>query len=285
MVPMKSSSLDSCVRRQQGIIREIRMSNKQRTLLLGAISLFLVFSVGCASRHAYLVPAPTANLTSGGHAVMASADGVTITVTPNSWNGIPHNLYKHLTPLEVRIENHSNQPIRLVYADFKLVSPGGKTFAALPPSEITGTQYEGENRMPGDSHFTVVSWQRRHTRPTRVIITPSFYWSGFYFAPYWNYGYVGIGPWPYSWGPPFGYYHLYYPYMRAIHLPTRSMLQKGIPEGVISAGGYVQGFFYFEKVDPNLKEVDFIATLQEARTGRKVGTIRIPFQVQSRSEF
>jgi hypothetical protein len=80
-----------------------------------------------------------------------------------------------------------------------------------------------------------------------------------------SYGYAGIGPWPYWWGPTF-YYMTYYPYMHALRLPTRSILRKGLPEGVIAPGGYVQGFLFFSNVNPNLTQVAFIARLQGAHT-------------------
>jgi hypothetical protein len=240
---------------------------------------------GCGAHRAYLVPAPTANLTNGGHAATASADGIMITVTPNSWDGTPRDLSKTVTPLEARIENHSDQPLRLAYEDFHLETPQGNLLFALPPSEIRGTQYVGENRTT-DAHFVDANWQRpgrrRDRRPTRVVVVPQFRWRGFFYAPYWGYAYPGIGPWPYPWAPNFGYYSTYYPYMRAVHLPTKSMLQKGLPEGVVAAGGYVDGFLYFNKVSPNLKRVEFVARLQNAKTGKAFGDIRIPFLVGSK---
>lgn len=115
-----------------------------------------------------------------------------------------------------------------------------------------------------------------------MIIAPGFAYDHFYYAPYWGYGYDGLGPWPYAWGPDLGYYHMYYPYMERIHLPTHSMLTKAIPEGVIAPGGYVQGFLYFKKVDPELKNVEFVARLQHAQDGQQFGQINIPFGVKSK---
>ncbi len=259
---------------------------------LGLAAVAILFLSGCATHHAYLLPAPTANLTNGGHAATASQDGVTITVTPNSWDGFPRRLYKDVTPLKVRIENHSKNPVRLSYEDFAIQGPTGETFAALPPSEITGQHY-GEDLPSGPARVVLAAWQppqQHHGHHashghTRIIITPSFAWRGFYYAPYWSFGYSGIGPWPYWWGPSVGYYHRYYPYMRSFRLPTRSMLSKGLPEGVISPNGYVDGFLYFRKVDPKLTNVDFVAKLQDAKTGSQFGEIQIPFQVEMRTTY
>jgi hypothetical protein len=263
---------------------------RHRLLSLGVVALVVAFAAGCASQHAYLVPAPTANLSNGGHAATATAEGVSITVTPNAWNGRPRDLDRRVTPLEVRIENHSKQPIRLVYEDFQLVTPQGARLAALPPSEIRG-EYVGENRLPFDAHFLDAAWQESGRRPhadrgrARVIVTPGFDFDGFYYAPYWGYGYLGLAPWPYGWAPNMGYYNTYYPYMRSIHLPTQSMLKKGIPEGVVAPGGYVQGFLYFTKVSPEMSDVEFVASLQDASTGHLFGTVKIPFKVKTRSGY
>jgi hypothetical protein len=269
---------------------KIPLHRKQQGWLLGVVSLVFVFAAGCTLHRAYLVPAPTDNLTNGGRAVAATADGVSITVTPNAWNGAPRDLYDLITPLKVRIENNSKRPIRVTYEDFVLRTSGGTTLAALPPSEVKGERY-GENWATSGAHIADAAWKdpgygdRDHDIDrggTTVILTPGFDYDDFYYAPYWGFGYSGIGPWPYGWAPDMGYYYTYYPYMRAVRLPTRSMLRKGIPEGVIAPGGYVKGFLYFEKVSPNLARVNFVAKLQGAHSGRVFGVLRIPFTVTSR---
>lgn len=251
-------------------------------LELGAAAATLTLVAGCASHRAYLVPAPSANLENGGHAATASADGVKITVVPNAWNGRPQDLYRLVTPMKVRIENKSDRPIRLAYEDFALEGPNGTEFAALPPTEVTGDPPSDPPRgaEPGDRN----AYDGDHDRDRdRVVITPAFDWDDFYYAPYWDYDYDGIGPWPYAWAPDAGYYDSYYPYMRSFRLPSRSMLRKGLPEGVIAAGGYVDGFLYFRKVNRDMTELNFVAKLQGARTGRQFATIQIPFDVESNS--
>jgi hypothetical protein len=261
------------------------------TRSVGLCILVAALAAGCSSHRAYLVPAPTANLTNGGHAATATVMGVTMTVTPNDWDGKPGDLSAKVTPLKVRIENHSNDPIRLAYEDFHLETPEGERLPALPPSEITGVAYIGQNQAAG-AHLVEAAWQRRGggpgrgripgSRPVRIVVRPAFGFRYFYYAPYWNYAYPGLTPWPYAWAPNIGYYSTYYPYMRAVHLPTQSMLQKGLPEGVIGAGGYVEGFLYFRRVSPDLHNVDFVGDLQNANTGNRIATIQIPFRVESK---
>jgi|GEM_PF-438017 len=279
---------------------KIGLNTAKRSCAVGAISLAILFSSGCAAKRAYLVPAPSDMLTNAGRAATAHAEGVKIVVMPNDWNGRPRNLYRYVTPLNVRIENHSKRPVRLAYEDFHLQTPRGRELAALPPSQIRGAQYS-ENataltRMTGtvtnapyESSFVAASFQRGdgdhdvddvdHGHRSVIIVNPGFDSDDFYYAPYWGYGYFGLGPWPYWWGPDMGYYNYYYPYMRRMHLPTRSMLKKGLPEGVIAPGGYVQGFLYFSRVNPKLTTVTFVANLQSAHNGRRFGKIQIPFQV------
>jgi len=257
-------------------------------------ALVIAFAAGCATyHHAYLVPAPAATLTNSGESAVATADNVTITVIPNSWNGRPRNLYRKVTPVEVRIQNDSKVPVRLIYSDFQLQTPQGQAFAALPPSEITGVQAVGDVLPSQNSnpHVVDVAFQRMAPHRThivnggrsRVLIRPGFTWNNFYYAPYWGYGYYGIGPWPYGWAPNGVYFNMYYPYMTAVRLPTRSMLRKGLPEGVIAPGGYVEGFLYFKRVSPDLSKIDFTAFVQNANTGKQLATISIPFDVESES--
>lgn len=112
-------------------------------------------------------------------------------------------------------------------------------------------------------------------------ITPEFDSDNFYAAPYWGYAYPGIGWWSGYWGAPYGYYNMYYPYMRRYHLPTRSMLRKGIPEGVVDKGGYISGFLYFQKPSKNASQpLEFTARLIDAKTGRQFGTLEIPFDIR-----
>lgn len=92
-----------------------------------------------------------------------------------------------------------------------------------------------------------------------------------------NYSSLG----PYALAPDMGYYNLDYPYIRAIHLPTQSMLQKGTTKGFISPGGLVQGFLCFEKVDAHLKEVELVATLPGGVAGSSSGPSKFRFECKA----
>jgi hypothetical protein len=116
------------------------------------------------------------------------------------------------------------------------------------------------------------------------VLEPDFDSDDYYIAPWWGYAYPGLGFWPYAWGPPdWTYYDQYYPYLRQIHLPTRSMLRKAIPEGVVANGGRISGFLYFQKPDHKRTSdtITFDATLVDAQTGQTFGQLAVPFEERS----
>jgi hypothetical protein len=68
--------------------------------------------------------------------------------------------------------------------------------------------------------------------------------------------------------------------MHRFHLPTKSMLRRGIPEGVVNNGGFIRGFLYFQKPSSGDHSLEFTAKLVDARSGQQLGTIRVPFIVE-----
>jgi len=267
----------------------------------GAIGVLSILSLSplmlaCAAKRVVLVPAPSTTVTSTRRfkGALGHDAGVRIIAATNDWNGTPANLYKFVTPVRVRIDNNSGHPLQISYDNFRLASPSGRVFIDLPPADIKGRAYVGQNLAPGVGSMPVPVYDayRAPSGGARIVriddegddegevIAPDFDFDGFYAAPYWAYGYSGMTPWPYSWSPDWGYYNMYYPYMRRIHLPTRSMLRRGIPEGVIANGGHIDGFLYFAEVSDNVPRVNLIARLVDARTHREFGQIEIPFVVR-----
>lgn len=268
-------------------------------LLISALALL----PGCAAKRVVMTPAPNATLASLPNAAEGRNAGVLIVVQADAWDGHPRSLDTKVTPLSVTITNNSNHPLAIRYKNFVLSGQNNKEYAAIPPYNIRGSVYaeaapakaryqpaayvqsedagaagsahqnKAQQNPPAESNRAAP----RHRGPfprSRVIITPGFGWSGFYLAPWWGYAYPGLGWWPYAWSPDWGYYHTYYQHQ----LPTRSMLQKAIPEGVIAEGGSVNGFIYFQKPDSSKSQtLDFQATLVDANTHQTFGNISIPF--------
>ena len=264
---------------------------------VAAVSVLMIGLTACAAKRVVMVPAPTATIASAPkfRGAEGQADGVRIVAAANEWNGRPGNLENKVTPVRIRIENHSNHPLQISYGDFVLQSPTNeKTFANLPPVDIKGTAYYGALRDPAfangakliDTAFgqdnEKAEASEEANEQNRVVLVPDFSYDGFYPAPYWSYWYNGLSPWPYAWSPAYGYYNQWYPYMTRVHLPTKSMLRKAIPEGVIKPGGNIAGFLYFQKVE-DVSQVNLKAKLVDARTGKQFGTIVIPFVVKKQS--
>lgn len=190
----------------------------------------------------------------------ATAVGVIVTVKADAWTGVPAELTE-VIPLLVTIENNSRVPIRLRYAEFALAG-NGKRSPALPPLEITGTETEPVGTaglLDGPYPFPL---------------------TGFYIAPHFSRFYPGLTVFagPFAYDPLF--YSTYFPVFQRLRLPTGDMVQKALPEGVLEAGGKVTGFLYFEDIDVGPDDMaTFTTDLVNASTGRTVGAIRIPLEI------
>ncbi len=63
-------------------------------------------------------------------------------------------------------------------------------------------------------------------------------------------------------------------------LPSREMMERALPEGVVDSGGRVSGFLYFQHVDRREAQVSLEMKLVDAKTGESLGHLTIPFVVQ-----
>jgi hypothetical protein len=189
---------------------------------------------------------------------MASAAGVHVTVKADSWAGWPRELTE-VIPLLVSVENKSGHPVRLRYKEFQLAPPTGAARAALPVFDIRGRETVGT---------------------TGVLSGPYPYiLDGFLVAPYLAPLYPHLHPFrgPFAFDPLF--YSTYYPAFRSIPLPTGDMVLKALPEGVLEPGGRITGFLYFRGDDVEGDRATFQMDVVDARTGRTVGTARVPLEI------
>lgn len=230
---------------------------KRNRLMAAAIFMFMALG-GCA---ADLSPAPAANKVAGmEEAARSTIQGVTVLVQADGWPG-PLHIEEEVTPLKIRIDNDSGQPVRMRYNEFTLIGPNGASFAALPPSQIE-SELSVMTDAPGEPYGT------------------GFYHRYFAVAPYHVTLYPNIDPYTGRF-PADPYYHsAYYSYWADVDLPTPEMRQRAIPEGVIRSGGSLDGWIFFERVDDDLPKVVFRADLVNADTGRKFAEARIPFAVE-----
>ncbi len=177
---------------------------------------------------------------------------VLLEVRPNVWKGVPDRLTK-VTPVLVSIENDQPESIRIRYNEFALRTPDGRVYCALPPFDINESQ---------------------------SVPVPTVYpMAGFWVAPY----QARFFPRFRRWGGAFAYDPLYFQtnfsYWQRFNLPTADMLAKALPEGVLEPQGKVTGFLYFENIEPDVEEVEFVAQIVAAKSKARLAEARIPFDV------
>jgi hypothetical protein len=228
-----------------------------------AVAVMLIMA-GCIPE-AQLQPRPDARSLAGDtSAAVAEAAGVRLIADGAAWKGHPGDLERRLTPVEVRLENHSGRTLNIRYEFFDLVGESRFHYAALSPLEMEEAREAGPvcvaGYMPRYSWGLYASWGPRrgwYRSPWRP------WWPGPFYDPFWD---------PY-YGPP--------PYVRCEEpLPTQDMLNRALPEGRLENGGTVAGFLYFQGVADRERQVILQARLVDADTGQGVGELTIPFQVR-----
>lgn len=225
---------------------------------LGAIAIALA---GCAHAPSglRLAPAPSARQVIGvDNAIQTQVAGMKLIAQANAWRG--GGVLDRVTPVRVEIEDHAKVPLVIEYARFALVSAGGNRYAALPPYRLGGTV---ETPIVADSYAP--------------ITRPAIEYTGFSVAPYYAPLYPTIGA--YSGAFPYDpvYYDTYAAFWHKTGLPSRDMLRRALPEGVLQPGGRVSGFLYFEPIAGEAGRVALTLDLVDARKDRLIGFARLPF--------
>lgn len=241
--------------------------------------------------------------------------GVTLTAFANQWEGDPYDLADYVTPIAVEIQNSSNDPIRICYADFALRDEKGTRYQAVNPfvpaalgsleepagekpvllaarGVVVGAPHVG--RASGGAHF--LHFRGYGTRG--IVVGAPFgrrhggYWAG---APYGGFRFYGglrgfYGPGVLYWGGPLfyppwyddwviGWGAVFYAWPR----PSYDVLSNGLPEGVLEPGAQVSGFLYFKRATrPDVHRLDLGWEMYDARTGRALGSDHVPLRVVAR---
>lgn len=214
-----------------------------------------------------LQPRPDARSLAGEpSAAVAEAQGVRLIADGAAWKGHPSNLERRLTPVEVRLENHSGRTLSIRATSFDLLGESRFQYAALEPLKMKDAD---------------------EAQPRCVAAYTPGYWrlnAGWAWGPHrgWRHG----SPWRTPWWPN-PYYDPFYdpfygpaPYVRCDEpLPTKDMMQRALPEGTLENGGTISGFLYFQGVGERERQVTLQARLVDATTGEPFGQLSIPFQV------
>jgi hypothetical protein len=237
-----------------------------RTRTLGWVGLLLL---GACIPETHLQPRPDARSLAGEpSAAVAESAGVRLIADGAAWNGNPSNLERRLTPVEIRLENHSGRALKIRYTDFDLLGESHFQYAALAPTSLQ---------------------EVNDAQPSCVAGYTPGYWSlglgmGWTWGPHrgWRHAYPWGGPW---WPSPYysPFYDPFYgpaPYVRCEEpLPTQDMMERALPEGTLQNGGTVSGFLYFQGVGERERQVTLQAQLVDADTGERFSQLTIPFQV------
>lgn len=208
--------------------------------------------LGCASAQRF-VPASGVPRSAGDpSAALVAGGGITIVADAEAWEAAPATLRALMTPILVRIRNDSDRAIGVRYQDFRLETELGRTLQPIPPLALD------------------------RARPLRTGAVPDPAGRGFRFAPYYRdlFG-DGIDYWTGGFAFDPYYYDRYATWRPA--LPTPAMVARALPEGVLEPGGWVEGFVYFERVEPEARRVTLHVVLDLPQGEERVATIDIPF--------
>ncbi len=205
-----------------------------------------------------MLPAASAHTVPGApDAAAAEIQGIRVAAEANDWDAAPADLSTRLTPVKVRIVNHSGLPTRIEYQPFTLVGGHGHVYRAIPVVPL-----DHEPPMSGAG-----------------TITPIYAASNFFVAPRDHDVYPTLPPWPHPLARDDA--SADQPRQRWERgLPTGPMRRMGLPEGVLADGGEISGFIYFEDATRRERRLTFRADFEEEQHGDQLAEITIPFQVQ-----
>ena len=221
--------------------------------LLAIPFLAVVAAAGCG--HARLVPAPTAKIVPGAPgAAYRIVDGVRCSADVEAWQGRPGNLPVSVTPVKVRIVNSSGSSIRLLYQDFALIGKNGRKYLPVPVLSIDPDQ-------------------------NAPHVFPVYASTKFFVAPRFKDVYQELEAWPQPLGRDDDLYQTQYR-LWGKNRPPLEVVRMGMPEGVLTDGGVISGFLYFETPVGREDRVTFEAELDATDGQTTVAEIQIPFSVQ-----
>jgi hypothetical protein len=180
-----------------------------------------------------------------GRGTAAAAAGVRIIVDANEWRG---SLVETLIPVLLTIDNGSERPLRVRYRDLWLAT-GGASRAVLPVFDLA----QKDPRVPS-----------RYSYP----------WHAFHLAPHLIRFYRGFWTDAWAFAHDRQYYDARYRQLTALISPTREMMRRALPEGVLERGGYITGVLYFRKpAGPTTRVMDLI----DAASIERFGVVDIAF--------
>ena len=214
-----------------------------------------IAAAGCSRTIARLSPAPGVITVPGpGQGASATAAGVQVVARTQAWQWNPQDLATKATPILLQLTNNSARPILVRYNHISLTDADGHRFNVMPPYDINGTVSQA---------FTIQN-------------------------PYYGFNRFAVAPYLARWYPRFSRYDgafrydatYYSPYVtdyERVRLPTVDMVQRALPEGVLSPGGTAEGFVYFQALHRDAHSLTLAVDVVDANTNAVIGTAQIPF--------
>lgn len=228
------------------------------TWQLGGLGALGVGLMTLACGHERMLPASSARVVPDSRGFAAvEQNGVNVAASGDDWSGPPDELEGRLTPVKVRIVNHSGRAIQILYERFVLAGGHGRRYRPLPPVPLL------------------------HDRPldTHASLHPIFATASFFVRPAFRDVYPSIPPWPTRLQSDDRFYETQYK-LWGRDLPTVEMQRMGLLEGVLADGGEMSGFLYFENATGRESRVSFEAELKDGEGHDVVTSIAIPFRIE-----
>ncbi len=227
------------------------MLNNMRLLIIAGAAV----AMACSSNTARIRTAPGDVVVPGpGEGAEATAAGVRVVARAHAWQWGPADLDSKVTPFLVQLQNNGTSSISVRYNRISLTDADGHRFEVMPPYDIDATLTE---------RFTVTN--------------PYYGYDRFLIAPYLSRWYPRLVRYQGAFAYDPAYYSPYMTAYRAIQLPTADMVQRALPEGVLSPGGKVEGFVYFQHLHKDARTLTVSVDMVDANTGETLGTAKIPF--------
>jgi hypothetical protein len=219
--------------------------------ILGALG-----AAGCSRNYAKLTPAPSASVVAGpGGGAGTIVEGVRVIARSEAWHWDPTNLHSKVTPILIELQNMGSHNVAVRYQRIALVDESdGTVFHAMPPYDINAS--------------------------VKQKVTMAYPYSGYAVAPYLTGYYPSLLRYNGAWAYDAGYYAPYYTAYVKVELPTMEMVQRALPEGVLSPDGTASGFVYFESLNRHMGVLNLMIDLVDAETNCPLGTAKIPFRTR-----
>lgn len=210
---------------------------------------------GCG--HSRMRPAPNANVVRGAPwSAYGEQEGIRVSASTDTWDGRPEDLPEVMTPLKVRLTNHSGRPIRILYDEFALQPDDGRPFHPLPPAPLEAGSKTGVAGL----HPLYASTGFRVAQAYKSLLPSSEAWPE---------------PLPRDVSSSETEYHNW-----SSGLPTPEMRRRALFEGVLEDQGVTAGYLYFSRRARAGDHVVFRADLSDAEDGEPVAALDIPFVVE-----